>query len=70
MKYKGVEVGIPTLEMIQEQINRMGFGFSASELYKHYQSMNWLTKKGQPIKTLEALVNSYNGSYYLPKIKV
>lgn len=67
MKYKGIEVGIPTLDMIQELIDRMEFGFSASELYNHYQKMGWLTKKHQPIKSLEALVNSYNGSYYLPK---
>ncbi len=65
MKYKGIEVGIPTLEMIQEQIDRMGFKFAASELFEHYQAMNWLTKKGQPIKTLESLINSYNGSYNL-----
>ena len=65
MKYKGIEVGIPTLEMIQEQIDRMGFKFAASELFEHYKAMNWLTKKGQPIKTLESLINSYNGSYNL-----
>ncbi len=63
MKYKGVEVGVPTLEMVQEQINRMGFGFSASELYKHYQSMNWLTKKGQAVKTLESACNVANSVF-------
>lgn len=69
MKYRGIEIGKPTLEMVQEYICRMGFGFSATEIFDFYQPKNWTTKKGQPIKTLEAMVNSFNGSYCLSKCR-
>ena len=65
MTYKGKEIKEPTIEMISEYISKMGFGFSANEFIEYYSKRNWLTKKGQPIKTLESAINSYNGSVYL-----
>jgi len=69
MKYKNSEIGIPTLEQIQEFINRMGFKFTASEVFDYFSANNWLTKKGEPIKTLESIVNVYN-SLWLRRHKV
>lgn len=65
MTYKGKEIKEPTIEMISEYISKMGFGFSANEFIEYYSKRNWLTRKGQPIKTLESAINSYNGSVYL-----
>lgn len=69
MTYKGKEIKEPTIEMISEYISKMGFGFSANEFIVYYSKRNWLTRKGQPIKTLESAINSYNGSVYLRQSK-
>ena len=63
MTYKGQEIGIPTLELIQECITQWKLRVSAQEVYDYWTSMNWLTKKGQPIKTLESACNVANGLF-------
>lgn len=63
MKYKGVEIGIPTIENIKEYIKAKNFNISADEVYNHYKGKNWLTLKNKPICTLEAMVNAWNGAF-------
>jgi hypothetical protein len=61
MKYKDEEIGIPTLGQIQEYISEKGLIVTAKEVYKHFKDKNWETNKKTPIKSLEAMVNSWNG---------
>lgn len=63
MTYNGVEVGIPTQGMFQEFIEREGFRFTAKEVYDYCASKEWKTKKGTPMKTLEAMANVYNSLF-------
>ena len=63
MTYKGQEIGIPTLELIQECINQWKLRVSAQEVYDHWTSRNWLTKKGQAVKTLESACNVSNSLF-------
>ena len=63
MKYKGKEIGIPTIEMFEEYILRERFGFPAQIAYEHFKAKMWLTSKGQPIQSVEAAINAYNGVY-------
>lgn len=63
MTYKRQEIGNPTLGIIQEFITSARLRVPASEVYGHYKSRGWLTKKGQPIKTLESMVLSYNSIF-------
>lgn len=41
MKYKGIEIGTPTVDQIQECINLFGFGISAQKLYDIHARHNW-----------------------------
>lgn len=61
MKYKKVEIGIPTIEQIQEYIARKNFNVVAEDIYNHYNDRNWLTLKNKPMCSLEAMVDSWNG---------
>lgn len=63
MKYKGEEVGIPCQEMVQEFIDECGLSISADEVLEYWRNKNFLTKKGQPVKTLEAMVHSANSIF-------
>ena len=63
MTYKGQEIGIPTLELIQECITQWKLRVSAQEVYDHWTSRNWLTKKGQAVKTLESACNVANSLF-------
>ena len=63
MIYKGKEIGKPTLEMVQEYINRERFTFPAQIAYNHLEKELWQTKKGQPYQSLEIALNIYNGIY-------
>lgn len=60
MKYKNEEIKKPTQELIQEYINECGLKISAEEVVEYWADKNFLTRKGQPVKTLEALVNVVN----------
>ena len=61
MTYKNKEIEVPTLEMFKEYIALKGFNLNAEDIYLHYRKRDWLTKKNKPAKTLEALVNAWNG---------
>lgn len=61
MKYKGVEIGVPTIKQIKEYIARKNFNVVAEDIYNHYKDRNWLTLKNKPMCSLEAMVNSWNG---------
>lgn len=63
MTYKGEEIGIPCVEMVQEYINEFALSISADEVLDYWRKKNFLTKKGLPVKTLEALVNVVNSIY-------
>lgn len=63
MTYKGQEIGIPTLELIQECITQWKLRVSAQEVYDHWTSRNWLTKKGQAVKTIESACNVANSLF-------
>ena len=63
MTYNGEEIGFPCQEMIQEFIEHHGLMISAEEVIEYWKEKNFLTKKGQPVKTLEAFVNVANGIY-------
>ena len=65
MKYKGKEVGKPTIEMVQEYILRENFKFPAQLAYNHLEKELWSTKKGEPYQSLEIALNVYNGLYLL-----
>lgn len=65
MMYKGKEIGIPTLEMVQEYILREKFTFPAQLAYNHLEKELWTTRKGEPYLTLEAALNAYNSVYLL-----
>lgn len=62
MKFKGLEIGIPTLLQVEIYIAEKGFYISAEEFYEKYSKRGWLTLKGEPIKSLEATIDSFNGS--------
>ena len=63
MTYKGKEIGIPTLEMVQEYILREKFSFPAQIAYNHFEKELWQTRNGQPFRSLEAALNAYNGGF-------
>ncbi len=65
MKYKGNEIGIPTIEMIEEYVLREKFGFSPQAAFNHLQKELWQTRKGQPFQSLESALNAYNGAFVL-----
>lgn len=61
MKYKGKEIITPTLAMVKEYIAIKGFCLDAETVFNRYQERKWLTTKGTPVTSIEAVVNSYNG---------
>lgn len=61
MKFKEKEIGIPTVDMFDEYIKQMGFKLTGQEVYDYCKRNNWLTKKGTPMTSVEAMTNSYNG---------
>jgi hypothetical protein len=63
MTYKGQEIGIPTLELIKECINQWKLRVAAQEVYDYWTLRNWLTKKGQAVKTLESACNVANSLF-------
>lgn len=60
MKYKGNEIGKPTLELINEYIEECHLSLSADEVLGYWSKKNFLTKKGLPVSTLESMVHVVN----------
>ena len=64
MKYEGQEIGLePTLTQIECYVCEKGFTCEAIDIYNHYKAMNWCTRKGTPLYSLEAMCDAYNGVY-------
>lgn len=51
----------PTIEEFCAYIQSHGFNINPYELYKEFEHRNWTTKKGAPMKSWTALVDSRNG---------
>lgn len=60
MKYKGITITEPSLEMFEEFIQETNLPIVAEEVYSHYKKRNWLTKKGTKAKSVEVLCNAWN----------
>ena len=63
MTYKGQEIGIPTLELIQECVNQWRLSIPAHEVYDYWTAKKWLTNKGNLVKTLESACNVANSVF-------
>jgi len=63
MKYKGIEIGIPTLEQIEECCREEKLRVPAIEVYQYYTKKKWLTGKHKPVMTLEAACAAVNGAF-------
>lgn len=63
MKYRNKEIVNPTIEQIEEYVYRKKLKISPNEIYDYWNKKNWMTKKGEKIKTLEAAVSVYNGLF-------
>lgn len=62
MTYKEIEIGnSPTLEMVEEYIKSHGFDLDPKAVYDMYAKRGFTTKKHQPLKSVEAMVNAQNG---------
>lgn len=64
MKYKDVEVGIPTKEMVDMYIQRKKLPFTADDFFNYWQNKKWKTQKGLPLKSLEAAMSAYDSVFY------
>jgi len=63
MKYKGIEIGLPTLEQIEDCCREQKLHVPAIEVYHYYTKKNWLTGKHKPVKTLESACAAVNGAF-------
>lgn len=63
MTYKGKKITAPTLEMIQEHIQRKHMPADPVWVYEHYKKRNWKTLRGRPFKTLEIMIGAVNGLF-------
>ena len=61
MRYKGKEIGQPSLQQIEEFVAKCHMVCKAIDIYNHYKKNGFLNKKGNPIQTLESMCNTYNG---------
>ena len=70
MKFKGMEIGLePTMNQIEVYICEKSFNIEAKDVYDHYKSLKWCTRKGTPLVSVEAMVDSYNGVYIYRLLK-
>lgn len=69
MTYKGKEIDVPTIEMVQEYILREKFTFPAQIAYNYLEKELWSNKKGVPYPSLELALNVYNGVYLMRQRK-
>lgn len=63
MKYKNSEIGIPTLEMVEECCKTMGAAVPPSDVYNYWKKKNFLTKQNRQVKTVEAMCSCVNSIY-------
>ena len=67
MKYKNIEIGVPTLEHVKDFIDNKKWEITAEMIYTHYERQGFKTKKGEPIKSVEGMCNGFNGAYLVKK---
>ena len=60
MKYKGIKISEPSLEMFKEFIEETKLPIVAEDVFNHYKRRNWLTKKGTKAVSVEVLCNAWN----------
>jgi len=63
MKYRDKEIGIPTVEMIEEYCSRKKLAAPAIIIFNYYKDRNWLTKKGFPLSSVEGMCSAVNSLY-------
>ena len=68
MKFKNQEIGIPTLEMVEECCKFMGVAVPATDVYNYWKKKNFLTKQKRQVKTVEAMCSCMN-SIYLERMR-
>lgn len=61
MKYNGEEIGIPKVWQIAEYIAFKRYDLNAQAIYDKYDKNGWLKSNGEPVKSLEAIINAQNG---------
>lgn len=55
MTFYGDEIGlVPTMTQIEIYISEKGLYVTPQQVWDYWSKKNWLTLKGQPVKTLEA----------------
>lgn len=67
MKYKDVEIGVPTLEQVRDFVDKKKWEVTAEMIYTHYERQGFKTRKGEPIKSVEGMCNGFNGAYLVKK---
>lgn len=63
MTYNKVEIGIPTVEQIQECANKLGYKFNAYDCFAYFKAKDWKTGKGRDYWSLEFACTVYNGIF-------
>jgi len=63
MKWRGKEIGNPTLEQIREYVRTHNLACDPQDVFIHYSKRGFLTAKGRQIKSIEAMCDSFNGLY-------
>ena len=63
MTYKKIEIGIPTVEQINECAQRYGYKYNPYDCYAYYKAKDWKTKDGRDFSSLELACSVYNGVY-------
>lgn len=60
MTYNKIEIGIPTIEQVQECTKRLGYTYNAYDCYAYFKSKDWKTKQGKDFTSLEFACTVYN----------
>ena len=53
MKYKGIEIGVPTKKQIAECAQDLGLSVNVEKVYKSYSADGWSVLRNKPKETLE-----------------
>lgn len=69
MTYKGSEIGVPTIVMIDQCIRQKGYRFMAGNVYSFLSRRNWCKKEGTFVCSVEEAVDYYNTKFPTKKPK-
>lgn len=62
MTLYGEEIGLkPSVRQVEAFIEEKGLYVTPQQVFEYWDSKDWLTKKGTPVKTLEAAISVVNG---------